>query len=179
MSRPSKLTPERKARLCDLLRVGHSVRVACIGAGLSESTYGEWRRRGHEATSGAFRQFLDDTDAAIADAERALFDAVVAAATEPSTEARTKVVADVDGNVVAAETTTVTRPPDWRAGVWVLEHRWPDRWRAASRVELSGPAGEAVPIEVRAREAAERLRRLQQRPGGILGLIGDDGPASS
>ena len=46
--RPTKCTPETIERLCEILRDGHTIKGACEGAGIAESSYYEWLERAKE-----------------------------------------------------------------------------------------------------------------------------------
>ena len=110
--RPTKLTPERKAKFFKALRDGASIQLACDTAGFAYATVAEWRQIGEgrhpekEATP-LLREFSEETTRALADSELALL-----------------------GRVRAASYT------DWRAASWILERRFSDRWANTQRIEL-------------------------------------------
>ena len=48
MARPTKLTPDRRARLLSALRGGNTRRASCQYAGIGESTLADWLKRNRE-----------------------------------------------------------------------------------------------------------------------------------
>lgn len=99
---------------------------------------------------------------------------VLSLGTTRHTEKRVTKRYDNAGNEIGRDETTVEKPPDLKALTWFGEHRFPDIFTPPSRVEISGPDGEPIPIEVRANAAAERLREMQQRGELVIHADVDD-----
>lgn len=72
--RPTKLTVETQEAVASYLEEGYSIRVAAVKAGITESTYHRWRKRGRAAADaneqGPFREFWERTEAAKAEGEK-------------------------------------------------------------------------------------------------------------
>lgn len=49
MGRRHKLTPEVQEKICSYIQDGNYANVACVAAGISESTFYEWIQRGKNA----------------------------------------------------------------------------------------------------------------------------------
>lgn len=47
--RKHKLTPEVQEKICQYIEAGNYAKVACVAAGVSESTFYEWIQRGKQA----------------------------------------------------------------------------------------------------------------------------------
>ncbi|QDV34740.1 hypothetical protein [Tautonia plasticadhaerens] len=110
MSRSRTPDPETIRALLDALRAGSFLGPACRAAGISRSTLRRWQVRGrsrdeHDAPYRAFRR---DYRAAIASAEIAALDSIRRAGSE-----------DITGS--------------WQANAWLLERRFPARWRRKDR----------------------------------------------
>lgn len=138
MARPTKLTPKLADRVLEALRAGVTIEAACSAGPIAPSTFYDWVRRGRTTTRGKFHDFAEAVDMAQLDAERTLVEAW-----------RAHVV------------------DDWRAAAELLARRFPERWRRPSAVELSGPNGGPVAMEItneeRARNLAESLRDHLER----------------
>jgi hypothetical protein len=69
MGRPSKLTPEVQALVCDAIRHGNFREAAAKAAGVTPRTLHEWMRKGREADEGPYAAFLQAVHEAEAEAE--------------------------------------------------------------------------------------------------------------
>lgn len=110
--RPTKLTPETQAKICEALRAGNYFDTACAYAGISVSTGYEWIQRGkgeHPTKKGGkpFSDFSDAIEKASADAETQSVALIMKAGTET-----------------------------WTARAWWLERRFPDKW-GRQRIDLN------------------------------------------
>lgn len=145
MARPSKLTPEREAAICDALGKGASWREAAAAAGVAESTVYLWRDRGRKARSGKFSEFSERADRARAEGELTAVEAVFRSFTEPTIERRTETMPD--GTIKRIE---VERPPDAMMALRFLERRCPDEWSPRHILEHGGAltAGPPPPVEI-------------------------------
>jgi transposase len=111
VGRPSKLTPERVARLIDALRAGHTREGAAALAGISRSTFNAWLAAAKEPSADPeLLSFLDAIKNAEIEAEDALLGIIRAAA-----------------------------PKQWQAAAWILERRSPDRWGRRVKAEIAAP----------------------------------------
>lgn len=134
MARPSKLTPERQARLCEAIGAGLPRERAAEWAGIGSSTFFRWLERGRTATSGRYREFWEAVEQA---------------------ELRTELLAV--GTIVSA-----IQSGDWRAAESFLKRRHPERW--GNTMRLSGPTGGPIEVTTREQALAdgkERARHLR------------------
>ncbi|MGZ6372703.1 MAG: hypothetical protein ACXWL8_04835, partial [Candidatus Limnocylindria bacterium] len=106
MARPSKLTPERRKAIIDMIGYGVFAETAARAAGISPSTYYLWLQRGN-AGEAPFSEFSDAVRAREAAVEVEAVSVLKAAAE--------------DG--------------DWRAAMRFLERRFPSRWGRGRRRE--------------------------------------------
>ena len=106
--RPTKLTPERQAKIVDAIRAGVPPETAAAFAGIDESTFYRWlaRGRGPEAES-LYAEFAAQVREAMAEWE----------------------TRDILLIGEAART-------DWRAAAWRLERRLPKRYGRRERHEI-------------------------------------------
>ena len=104
--RPTALTPEVQARVCEAIAAGNTRHDAAEYAGVGTSTLNHWLTRGKKSGRGRFRQFLEAV-------KKAEADAVV------------RNVAVIQG---AANKT-------WQAAAWWLERKYPADW-GATRGEI-------------------------------------------
>ena len=141
MARPSKLTPEREAAICEALREGASWCAAAAAAGIAESTVHLWRERGEAARSGKYSVFSERTQRARAEGEAAAARQVFRSFTEPTIERRTETLPD--GQVKRIE---IERPPDAMMALRWLERHVPERWNPRVVVEHSGEITGAPPV---------------------------------
>lgn len=63
-----KLTPEISEEICKAIEKGHSIAGACGIAEITEPTFYNWIKRGNEAKSGKYKQFVCDVELAKAKA---------------------------------------------------------------------------------------------------------------
>lgn len=56
------------------------------------------------------------------------------------------------------------QPQHWQAAAWILHRRFPDEF-GPTRIEISGPGGGPIRVDVRASELLERLRQLSATNG--------------
>lgn len=112
--RPSKLTPEVKARLVQAIEAGNYYEAACGYAGITYTTFRNWMIKGENAKSGKYREFFE-------------------AITRAETVAEVRMVAQWQQHM----------PEDYRAIRDFLERRFPDRWGRKDKLqqEVSGPGG--------------------------------------
>ena len=75
----AKLTQAVCCKICEALEKGHSIKGACGFAGIHESTYYDWYKRGTNAKSGKYKQFVCDVDNAKAKAISKVEDVIIEA----------------------------------------------------------------------------------------------------
>lgn len=102
---------ERASRIVKFLRLGVPRGVAARRTGTNERTYYKWWARGRREASGPYRDFYDQVEEALAEAETRLIGHIRKAAQS-----------------------------EWRAARYLLESRYPSRWRN-TRVLEQGPTG--------------------------------------
>jgi len=124
-------------RIVQALRAGNYADAACRAAGIAPSTFYRWLERGDDEDSGLFRDFAEEVERAMAEAE-----------------------------VHAVAVLRRAMPEDWRAALAYLERRHPERWRRQQTTELTGPAGgpiraQAAPAPDLTKLTAEELALLE------------------
>ena len=111
MARPTKVTQVQE-RVVQAMRAGNYAEAACRAAGIGESTFYRWMRRGEREAEGPYRDFYDAVRRAEAEAE-----------------------------VHAVATVRKAMTESWQAAIAYLERRHPERWRRQQRTELTGRNG--------------------------------------
>ncbi len=145
MARPTKLTPQLQAKICDAIRVGCYVETAAAYCGISKDTFYRWLRQGAKAKSGIYKDFSDAVEKAMADAEFR------------------------DVMIISNAATS-----DWKAAAWKLERRAPERWgrrdRVSADIEHSGSVTNRQEHEVHIKqeitsdpESRELIKQLWRR----------------
>jgi len=129
--RPSKLTPEVRAAICDAIEAGCTLKAAARIAGVTDRTVSEWIRRGQASTHGRYREFLRLLDGARARAERRLVSKVE----------------NAEGS-------------GWRGPAWLLERRWRDDYGTKAQAERRKLEAEAELLEAKAELAKAAKERL-------------------
>jgi hypothetical protein len=112
----------------DALARGHFLKTACALAGVTPQAFHYWRRRWEKGDPDA-QGFAD------------FFVAVGKASAEAEIEALEKLLRG---------------GPGWRAQAWFLERRFPRRWGARTKAEVSKPSGGPILIDAEARAQAAR-----------------------
>lgn len=115
MAKP-KITPGTTAIICQALRLGATYASAAEVAGIAESTFYNWIRRGTELKEGdkkvtrnnrLYLEFLEEIKRVEAEAEMSMLSRI-----------------NQSGN------------NDWKALAWILERRHPNRWANTQRIEV-------------------------------------------
>ena len=70
MSRPTKLTKEVSAAICESVKIGATYEDAAGAAGIAYSTYNEWVQRGKAEKRGVYAEFVEALDIANAECGR-------------------------------------------------------------------------------------------------------------
>lgn len=144
--RPSKLTPELQARICEAIRAGNYIETAAAYAGVHKATLYDWLKRGANANAGKFREFSDAVEKALADAEARDVALIAKAATE-----------------------------HWQAAAWRLERKFPDKWGRRQRLDVvdAPPPPESLDAAL-GKLTREQLDQLESIAGAIAGAAGED-----
>ena len=117
MGRTPKLTPERSEEVCKYLRAGNYISTSCAAAGIGESTFYAWMKRGEEEKDGVYREFVESVS-------------------------RARVEAEVRNVALVQRAAT----GDWRAAAWFLERSLPAKYGKSTKVEHSGPEGGPITL---------------------------------
>ena len=116
MGRPTKLTPEVQAAICEALRAGNYAEVAARYAGIGSTTFYRWMERGAaDMAAGKATPFSEFSDAIKK--------------------------AETDAEVRAVAIIQKAMPKNWQAAMTYLERKFPKRWSRGERREVSGPEG--------------------------------------
>jgi len=130
--RRTKLTPELQKTLCMVLGAGNYIETACAHVGLGLSTFYRWMERGEKANTGIYKEFWEAVQKARASA----------------------IVRNVALIQQAAQ-------ENWQAAAWWLERSQPDKWgRRVSQVEMSGPNGQPIAVQVSEEDREELKARI-------------------
>lgn len=117
--RPSKFSQDIADRVVLMVRAGNYLETAASASGISPVTLRAWLRDGRRAGRGAMFDFAEKVERAQAESE----------------------AMDVNKLLQHGQ-------KDWRALAWRLERRFPDHWREAKALELSGPEGGPIQSSV-------------------------------
>ena len=130
--RPTKLTPERQAKICELVAAGNYLVTACNVVDINKSTFLDWIERGEKEYNnggGLYSDFLLAVKRAESDAETARVARVEAAGIGGGVSKR-RVTTFKDGTETVEET---FNSPQWLADMTHLERRHPERWGRKDR----------------------------------------------
>ena len=142
MGRPSKLTAKRQTAICKALKHGASFEAAAAVAGLHQSTFTKWRKRGSRRKAPArITTLCLAIERAQAEGEALAAQAVFKSFTECSIET----VEEILPGDAGTKTKTITRPPDPRIALSWLERRCSKRWNPAHRLHL-GADPDSAPV---------------------------------
>lgn len=166
-------------RIVSSLRAGNYIEASAALAGVSKQSVYEWLKVGAQASADLAngrvapskltkhqRDCMGFSDA-VAEAQ-ATAEVRDVAALSKLADGGTKVTTvtekkDRAGNVVETVTRTETLAPSPQVLQWRLERRFPDRW-GRRRIELSGPDGEAIPVEARVAGLVAAARAFHGAP---------------
>jgi hypothetical protein len=180
--RPTRITAAQ--RIIEVLRIGEYVETAAAIAGVDKTTIYEWLRIGAAATDMVHRQGKRPAELtshqrrcmefshAVDEAQALARTDDVAALAELGQGGRqivtTTTKRDAEGKVLEHVTRTETAQPNAAVLMWRLERRHPGGketpgW-GRKPLEISGPDGEPIPVEVRAQSITAALREFQRQP---------------
>ncbi len=176
--RKSTLTADRMEKLLGCVRRGLSNKDACMVAGISETTFYRWIEKGKHAKRGLYREFWDSLQAAHAHFQKFHLKAIARSSLEETQSTREvieyeggEVVTLPDGKrqirpgkVKSVRLEIHTHPPTPKGSMWLLAHRFPDKW-GRRRTKL--PAADAnayakivlyIPDDGRSRDSQVSLK---------------------
>ena len=131
---PIKLTPSVQKTVCDMVRAGNYLKVACAAAGISADSLSRWRKKG-AAGEEPFATFLLELQQAELDCESALVKKWHDAA-----------------------------PDDWRAARDLLARRFPDRWgrEVDETPSLEGRVGISIVLHLGPVDARQEIPAVSE-----------------
>ena len=162
-------------RIIETVRAGGYVEIAAARTGIHKDTVYEWLKVGAQTkaalianpdvdvTAHALRcvEFSDAVTRAQADSETESLGRIALAArgglVKTIVSEKVAIAANGTSQVVERVTRTETTLPDTDAERWRVERRFRSRWGPGVQVEMSGPAGAAIPIEHRIDALAEKV----------------------
>lgn len=114
MPRKTKLTPERQEKIVGAIRAGNYANVAAAYAGIDESTFYNWMKRGEDGEEPflAFFQSVKDAEA--------------------------------EWEVATAARINKAASGSWQAGMTMLERKAPERWGRSDRHDVKHSGEVAV-----------------------------------
>lgn len=173
MARRTKLNAKLQQKIVDTIAQGNYAETAAAHAGINESTYYDWMKRGRKEeerlekavknnepkeSEAVFLEFFRAVNVALVEAETRNI-GVINVVARGGVQTKSKVVThrmpirengrvlrDEDGNILYSERTTeesTLAPPNWQAAAWWLEKKLPEKY-GRNRVELSGPNGDPL-----------------------------------
>lgn len=177
--RPTRLTPAVRGLVVRNILAGAFQETAAIAAGVPKSTYHSWKARGEEVRSrldaewGGDRanipeeerpyvEFLDAIEEARAQVELRYIEAVERVSLGGEVES----VHEWEDDAGRTHRRITFRRPASRPMTWFLERSFPERY--ARRIEVGGPEGGPIPVEVEvsARDLLKRrLEEMAERTG--------------
>lgn len=131
--RPTKLTAEVQAEICESIRAGNYIEPSAIRAGVTKETLYNWLRR----ASAELEKARSDKWYRIPTKERkyiGFFHAVKKAEAEAEAHDVAIIRAAADSG-------------NWCASAWRLERKNYDRWGRKQAIEHSGPDGKPVKVQ--------------------------------
>ncbi len=146
--RPTKLTPELKADILNLIGDGGLTYTdACRCVGLAETTFYKWKQRGQETGRGLYWEFIQELEGAEARFRQVhlgkIRDGALNGSVLKRTVVRRKAIINEAGETVPApdselytEQTTTEQSPDAKLSQWLLERKWPELF-SRKHIEVS------------------------------------------
>lgn len=140
MARPTKLTPELQERLLADIRIGLPYAKAAERAGITETSFYNWKERGQTEKSGIYFEFLKEVKKAVTDAMLRNVGLILQAGQGGKEFTETKRVYEIDdkGNQTVTQEiiTKKEAAPQWQALAWLLERRHPSEWGRKDKLQL-------------------------------------------
>lgn len=182
--RPTRLHARLIEDVCDRIREGEHQETAALAVGIPKSSFFSWKAKGEEARSARdngvpvppdrkiFVEFVDAVDEARALAESRMIQAVQRAGIGGDVSSLRE-WEDDRGNL---HREVYFVKPNVAAQTWWLERAFPAKY--ARRLEVSGPGGEAIPVEVEV-SARDLLRKKLGETAERLHVVKDDQEAEA
>lgn len=169
---PTKLTPKMRATLLQLARGGASKELAANVCEISKVTLYSWINRGRETEQKILLAEESGGEYTPTDDENQYYEFM---------NAYRKAEAECElADYVCIGNAAVTG--DWRAAAWRLERRNPKRY-GKQALEISGPNGGAIPMEINLSGLSEKeldeLERLLLKAGAKAGASDEFVPAGT
>jgi hypothetical protein len=140
MARRSKMTPEVKTKILNVLKGGGTECAAYTSAGICEATFYRWLQLGEQAKAPRYRKFLEEVRRAQQDAVIRNVTIVQKAAMGGEVLERTRIT-HPDGRVVETEKKSA---PNVQAAEWWLERKFPNDWGRRDRIDHRTPDGPLI-----------------------------------
>lgn len=181
--RPTRLNAALIEEIAHRIAQGEHQEQAALAVGVAKSTYQSWKSKGEEARVAAdngvpippereiYVDFLTTVEEARALAESRVVQALQRAALGGDVSSLRE-WEDAEGQI--HREATFTRP-NVAAMTWWLERAFPHRY--GRRLEVSGPDGEAIPVEVEI-SARDLLRKKLDETADRLKVVRDEEQAS-
>lgn len=178
--RPTRLHPALQERIVARIMAGSFQETAAMAEGVPSSTYHSWKARGNEAravfeatgeipeSERAFVEFLEAIEGARAAVESQATEAIQRLALGGEV-LEVEEHFDEDGEVTGR--TIRYAKPDGPSLRWFLSKGFAHHW--GDRVEISGPDGAGIPIEVEV-SARDLLRDQMNQVAERLGVKDED-----
>lgn len=115
--RKSKLTPKVREKLIEALAKGNYITACCNYAGISESCFHKWVKRGIDELSRYDLELETNPNAKILKSERLYVEFL-----------QSKCLAEAKAEMLAVDTIRDGFRDDWRAAMAFLERRFRERW---------------------------------------------------
>ena len=125
--RPTRLTKQLTAKICDLIGEGHTFEHCCRKVGISRTTFFVWRQKGKAQENGKYRDFMNKVQDAEAVALQVIEDALTSHAMGGQKITETRTVTRQTGLVETTITTSIAQP-NLSILLQILERRSPERW---------------------------------------------------
>jgi len=161
-------TPDIIGILVEAFKSGLSNADACTSAGVSESAFYDWLKRGERKESTVFLEFSENIKSAKLEYKKGLLRKMLAASTEKQVTVEEKRRYDADGKLIAREVIQKSAPPPWQPIAWLLERRYRDEFGRYDRLSVDSHA--EVSGEVKIKDEREIVKKVSYEE--LLLLIG-------
>ena len=137
--RKTKLTKECQAKIVECLELGMKIEDVCIVAGIHVDSFYHWRKRGENQDGKIYSEFADAVKKAEPASKKAKIQLIIDAARGGQEIKEQKIVSRKVGEdkvEVLEQTVTIRQAaPQWQAGAWYLERRYPNEFGRRDRVD--------------------------------------------
>ncbi len=132
--RKTKLTTELLNKLMGGIRLGMTYKDAAGLAGISESTFYNWKEKAEKAKSGKFKAFLESLKKANYEAQAIALKKISEGIRGGTEYTEIKRIKNEKGVVVEEHETVKKSIQGWHCAAWLLERRFPELWGRKDRV---------------------------------------------